>query len=45
MMYTIVISSDGMIYVKIGTCVQGIIRFCICNLRGCNIGIIDVRDL
>jgi hypothetical protein len=30
---------------KIGTGVQAILRFCISNLRGCNFGITDGRDL
>jgi hypothetical protein len=41
--------SDGMIYiqcfVKIGTGVQEILRFCLSNLNGCNVGITDGRDL
>jgi hypothetical protein len=42
-------SSGGMIYVqssmKIDTGVQAILRFCLSNLKGCNVGIIDGRDL
>jgi hypothetical protein len=48
MMHVIEIPSCGMIYipsfVKIGTGVQYILRFCLINLR-CNAGIIDGRDL
>jgi hypothetical protein len=43
------IDSCGMIripsFVKIGTGVQAILRFGLRNLRGCNIGIRDERDL
>jgi hypothetical protein len=44
-MYTIGMASDGMIYMKIGTGIQAIIRFCLSNLRGCNDGITDGWDL
>jgi hypothetical protein len=48
MMYAIQMASCGMIYlrsfVKIGTGVQSILRFCLRNLTGCNIGITDGRD-
>jgi hypothetical protein len=41
--------SGGMIkihsFMKIGTGVQAIFRFCLSNLKGCNAGIIDVEDL
>jgi hypothetical protein len=41
--------SSGMIYlpsfIKIVTGVEGILRFCISNLKGCNIGITGRRDL
>jgi hypothetical protein len=30
---------------KVGTDVQAILRFCLCNFRGCNIGHTDERDL
>jgi hypothetical protein len=43
------IGSDSMIYVpsfmQIGADIQPIIRFCLRNLRGCNFGITEVRDL
>jgi hypothetical protein len=43
--YAIEMSSCGMTYVpslmKIGTCVQAILRFCLRNFRGCNVGITD----
>jgi hypothetical protein len=32
-------------FMKTGTCVQAILRFCLRNLRGCNVGITDRRDL
>jgi hypothetical protein len=31
-------------YMKIGTGVRGILRFCLSNLKGCNVGISDGRD-
>jgi hypothetical protein len=41
--------SYGMIYIpsflKVGTDVQAILRFCLRKLRGCNVGISDERDL
>jgi hypothetical protein len=47
--YAIEIASCGMIYIpgfkKIGTGVQAILRFCLRNLRGCNVDITDGRDL
>jgi hypothetical protein len=33
------------IFMKIGTGVQAILRFCLRNLKGCNVGITDRRDL
>jgi hypothetical protein len=48
-MYAVEIDSCDMIHVpifmQIGTGVQAILRFCLCNLRGCNVGTIDVKDL
>jgi hypothetical protein len=41
-------SSDDMIYipgVMIGTGVQVILRVCFNNMRGCNVGITDGKDL
>jgi hypothetical protein len=42
-------ASGGMIYLpsfmKIGIGVQGILRFCLRNLRGCDVGITEGRDL
>jgi uncharacterized protein YraI len=32
-------------FTKIATGVQAIIRFCLRNLRGCNVGITDRRDI
>jgi hypothetical protein len=44
-MYTIEMASCGMIYipsfVKIGTSIQAILRFCLRDLRGCNVGTTD----
>jgi hypothetical protein len=41
--------SGGMMYIrslmKTGTGVQAILRFCLSNLNGCNVGITDGRDL
>jgi hypothetical protein len=43
MMYAVEMASCGMIYItgfmKIGTGVQAILRFCLSNLKGCNVGI------
>jgi uncharacterized protein YraI len=48
MKYAVEISSCGMIYVptimKISAGVQTTLRFCLRNLRCCNIGINDGRD-
>jgi hypothetical protein len=50
-MYAVEMASCGMIYtylpsfMKIGTRIQVILRFCLRNLRGCNVGISDGRDL
>jgi hypothetical protein len=48
-MYATKMTSYGMIYIqsfiKIGTGVQAILRFCLINFRGCNAGITDGRDL
>jgi hypothetical protein len=48
-MYANEFGSGGMIYVprfmKTYTGVQAILRFCLRNLRGCNVGITDGRDL
>jgi uncharacterized protein YraI len=49
MMYATEMDSCGMMYIprfmKIGTGSQAIIRFCFSNMRGCNVGITDGRDL
>jgi hypothetical protein len=49
MNYNVAIASCGMIYVpsfmKIGTGVQGVLRFCHSKLRFCNVGITEGRDL
>jgi hypothetical protein len=49
MMHAIEMGSGGMIYIqrfmKIGTGVQAILRFYLRNLRGCNVGITDGKDL
>jgi hypothetical protein len=48
-MYAVEMASCGMIYlpsfVKISTGVQAILRFCLRNLRGSNVGITNGRDL
>jgi hypothetical protein len=48
-MYAVEMASCGMIYVssfmKIGRGVQAILRFCLRNLRDCNVGTTDGRDL
>jgi hypothetical protein len=47
--YAVGMVSCGMIYISIfmktGTGVQAILRFYLRNLRGCNVGITDGRDL
>jgi uncharacterized protein YraI len=49
MKYDSEIASRGMThipnFVKIGTGVQAILRFCLSNMRGCNVGTTDGRDL
>jgi hypothetical protein len=49
MTYAVGMASCGMIYVpsfmKIGTGVQAVLKLCLRNLRGCNVGITDGRDL
>jgi hypothetical protein len=49
MMYGVEMTSDGMIYIpsfmNIGRGIQAILRLCLRNLRGCNVGITDGRDL
>jgi hypothetical protein len=49
MKYTTEMASDGMIYIpsfmKIGTGVEAILRFCLTSLNGCNVGITYGRDL
>jgi hypothetical protein len=48
-MYAVAMASCGMTYLpsfmKIGTGVQGILRFRLSNLNGCNAGFTDGRDL
>jgi hypothetical protein len=42
-------SSGGMKWIpsviKIGTCIEGILRFCLSSLKGCNVGVTDDEDL
>jgi hypothetical protein len=49
MIYAVKMDSYGMIhmpiFMKIGTSIQAILRFCFRNLRGCIVGITDERDL
>jgi hypothetical protein len=49
MEYAVKMGSCGMMYIpifiKIGTGIQAILKFCLRNLRGCNDGITDVRNL
>jgi hypothetical protein len=49
MLYAVETASCGMIYfqsfMKIDTGVQAILRFCLRNLRGCDVGITEGRDL
>jgi hypothetical protein len=49
MMYTVGMPSCGMIFspsfMKIGTGVQAVLRFCLRNLKGCNVGISDVEEI
>jgi hypothetical protein len=48
MKYTIERASCSMIqipsFIKIGIGLQAILRFCLRNLRGCNVGITDRND-
>jgi hypothetical protein len=48
-MYAVEVASCGVIYsqrfMKIGTGVQTTLRFCLRNLRGCDVGITDGSDL
>jgi hypothetical protein len=48
MMYAVDMGSGGMVYIpsfmKIGTSVEAILRFCLRNLKGCNVCITDRRD-
>jgi uncharacterized protein YraI len=48
-MYAVEMASCDMIYlpsfIEIGTGVQAILRFCLSNFDGCNVGITDRRDL
>jgi hypothetical protein len=49
MMYAVEIPSCGMMFLqsclKIGEGVEGIFRFCLSSLKGCDAGISDGRDL
>jgi hypothetical protein len=49
MMYAVEMASGGMIYIrsfmKTGKGVQAILWFCLSNLKRCNVGITDGRDL
>jgi hypothetical protein len=49
MMYAIEMAVCGMINIpsfrKLGTGVQAILRLCLSNLNGCDVGINDGRDL
>jgi hypothetical protein len=47
--YAVEIASSDMVYVPslmyIGTGVQALLTFCLSNLRYCNVGITEERDL
>jgi hypothetical protein len=49
MMYAVEMASCDMLYaqsfMKAGTGVQALLRFCLSNLNGFNVGITDGRDL
>jgi uncharacterized protein YraI len=49
MKYTVEMVSGAMVYIsnfmKIGSGIQVILRFCLSNLRGCNVGITGDMDL
>jgi hypothetical protein len=49
MKYTIEMASDVMIYapssMKTGSVIQAVLRACLRNFRGCNVGITDRWDL
>jgi hypothetical protein len=46
---TVEMGSDGMTYApsfrETGTGVEGILRFCLSNMKGCNVGSTDGKDL
>jgi hypothetical protein len=48
-MYTVEMASCGVIFlpsfIKIGTAVQAILRFCFKYFTGCDVDITDARDL
>jgi hypothetical protein len=48
-MYAVKILSRGMIillsFITIGASIKEILRFCLRNLRGCNVGITDGKSL
>jgi hypothetical protein len=48
-MYTVEMASCGMIclasFMKTDSGVQAIVRFCLRNFNGCNVGITDGREL
>jgi hypothetical protein len=49
MKYVVEVASCGMIHIpsfmKTGTDIEAVLRFCLRNLRGCNVGITDGGDL
>jgi hypothetical protein len=49
MKYAVEMASCGMIYkqsfIKIGTRIQAMLRFCLSNFKCCKVGITDGRDL
>jgi hypothetical protein len=49
MKYIVAMSSGGVIYIpslmKTGRGIQAILRFCLSNLRGCNVGITNGRGI
>jgi hypothetical protein len=49
MLYTVEMASCAMMFLpnfmKIGTGVQSILRFCLRSLNGCNVGITEGSDL
>jgi hypothetical protein len=48
-MYAVEMASCGMAYIlsfmRTGRGIEAILRYCLINLRGCNVGVTEGRDL